>query len=218
MDLFGCLRVDAVEEVLETALVLVIREVYKLLELLLEAVSQESVVDARHSCHVDANDAEVLHLLGREARSHEVDAAAEPAILRSALLEPDISTCLKLSHQAMNVLLGDFVNFALKSFVDLVEVFQIFMLVVHAPLQKRSFALNLANQLLVVNLIERVPSHLLGPIGENTIELVFVVLTDILALLKLARDFEQLLDQLRLAQLKLANAHFPTNLEQLHYI
>jgi len=66
INLLGSGGIDAVKEVLKAPLVLVIREVHKLLQLLLEAVSQEAIVDARHARHVDAYDAEALHLLGAE--------------------------------------------------------------------------------------------------------------------------------------------------------
>ena len=67
MDLLRCLRVHAVEEVLEAALVLVIGEVNQLLKLLFEPIPQEAVVDAGHASHIDADDAKVLHLLSGKA-------------------------------------------------------------------------------------------------------------------------------------------------------
>ena len=64
MDLFGRLRIDSVKQVLKTALILVIREINKLLEFFLKAVSQEAVMNPCDSGYVDANNAKVFHLLG----------------------------------------------------------------------------------------------------------------------------------------------------------
>lgn len=66
INLLGSGGIYAVKEVLKAPLVLVVREVHELLQLLLEAVSQETIVDARNARHVDAYDAEILHLLRAE--------------------------------------------------------------------------------------------------------------------------------------------------------
>lgn len=105
MYLFRSLRVDTIEEVLEAALVLIIREVYELLEFFFKAVTQETVVDAGHARYIDPDDAEVFHLLCRKPRSDQVDAATEPAVLWATLLKTNITACFQLGHKPVNVLL-----------------------------------------------------------------------------------------------------------------
>ena len=90
------------------------------------------------------------------------------------------------------------------------------MLVIHSALQKRSFALNLAHKLFVIELVEWIPCHLLWTIGEYAVEFVLVVLANVLALFLLTSDLEQFLDELRLADFQLANAYLSTNLQKLH--
>ena len=64
MDLFWSLRIDTVEKILETAFVLVIREVYKLLKFFLKPVAKETIVNSRHAHHIYSDDSKMLHLLG----------------------------------------------------------------------------------------------------------------------------------------------------------
>ena len=64
MNFFRSLRIDAVKQVLETAFILVIRKVHKLLEFLLKPVSKEAIMNPGDSSNVDTNYTEVLHLLG----------------------------------------------------------------------------------------------------------------------------------------------------------
>ena len=64
MDFFWSLRVDTVEKILETAFVLVIREVYQLLKFFLKSVAKETIVDSRHARHIYSNDTKMFHLLG----------------------------------------------------------------------------------------------------------------------------------------------------------
>ena len=100
---------------------------------------------------IDADDAEVFHLLGREARPDQVYTAAEPAVLRAPLFKANVSSSFKLSHQPVDILFRNLVDFTLESLIDLLKVLQVFMLVVHAPLEKRSLTLNLTDQLVVVD-------------------------------------------------------------------
>ena len=72
MDLFGCLRIDAVKQILKTSLVLVIRKVHKLLKLLLKPVLEKSVVYTGNPGHVDANDSKLFHLISLKALSNQV--------------------------------------------------------------------------------------------------------------------------------------------------
>lgn len=89
-------------------------------------------MDTSHTRYIDPDYAEMLHLFSRESRSHQVNTAAEPAVLGAPLFKANVTSRLQLSHQPVDVLLGDLVDFALKSFIDLLEVFQIFVLVIHA--------------------------------------------------------------------------------------
>ena len=63
MDFFWSLRIDTVEKILETAFVLVIREIYQLLKFLLKSISQETIVDSSHARHIYSNDSKMFHLL-----------------------------------------------------------------------------------------------------------------------------------------------------------
>ena len=64
MDFFWSLRIDTVEKILETAFVLVIREVYQLLKFFLKSVSKKTIVDSRHARHIYSYDSKMFHLLG----------------------------------------------------------------------------------------------------------------------------------------------------------
>ena len=118
MDLFGSRWIDSIEEVFEASFILIVGKVNELFKLFLETVSQETVMDASHSGHIDADYSKVLHLLSGKSGTDKVDAGAKPAVLRSALLKTNITTCFQLGHQTMNVLLGHFVYFFLEAVID----------------------------------------------------------------------------------------------------
>ena len=71
-----------------------------------------------HSRHVDANNTEVLHLLGREPRPNQVNTRAKPAVLWTTFFKPDVAASLKLCHQPVNILLRHFINFLFQSVID----------------------------------------------------------------------------------------------------
>ena len=175
-------------------------------------------MDSRDSRHVDANYSKVFHLLGREARSDQVDAGAEPSVLRAALLKADVSSCLKLSHQPVNVLLRHLVDLLLQGLVDGVQVLQVFIFIRHASSEQCLFVLNFIDQLVIVDLVERVTADLLGTIREYALKLVFVVLADVLTLLEFTGDFKEFLHKFGLRELDFANANLATDLEQLHNV
>ena len=75
-------------------------------------------MDASHSGHIDADYSKVLHLLSGKSGTYKVDAGAKPAVLRPALLKANISSCLQLSHQTMNILLRHLVDLLLKTVID----------------------------------------------------------------------------------------------------
>ena len=96
----------------------------------------------------------------------------------------------------MDVLLADFIDFALQGLINLLKVLKVFMFVVHAALEECTLALDLADELVVIDLVEGVVRDLLRAIREDAIELGFIVLADILALLQLPSNLQKLLDQL----------------------
>ena len=59
---------------------------------------------------------------------------------------------------------------------------------------------------------------MLWAIGKDILEISLVVLADILSLFKLASDLKHLLDELRLADLKLADSHLAANFQKFHDI
>ena len=113
VDLFRSRWVHSVEEVLETAFVLVVRQVDQLFKFLFKAVPEETVMNAGDSGYVDADNPEVLHLLSGEAGADEVDARAEPAVLGASLFKADVAPGLQLRHQPVNVLLRHLVDLLL---------------------------------------------------------------------------------------------------------
>ena len=111
----------------------------------------------------------------------------------------------------MDILLRHLVYFLLQAVVNVVQVFQILYFVGHAARKQRFLVFYLSHKLVIVYLVEWVPGHLLGSICENAFKLIFIVLVDVLAFFQLARDFKQLLDQLLLTQLQLADSDLSAN-------
>ena len=110
---------------------------------------------------------------------------------------------LKVPHfNSASLILGYLFLLILNLFLPQIQVFQIPVLVLHATHEQRILILDLLDQLIIIYVIQRVPRDLLRPVGVDTLKLVLVALTDILALLELASDFQQLLDQLGLADLQ----------------
>ena len=68
------------------------------------------------------------------------------------------------------------------------------MFVVHTALEECSLALNLADELVVIDLVERVGRDLLGAVCEDALELGLIILADILTLLQLPSNLQKLLD------------------------
>ena len=69
MNFLWSLGIDTIEKILETALILVIREINELLKLFFESVTQEAIVNPSHARHVDSNNPEMFHLLSRKSRT-----------------------------------------------------------------------------------------------------------------------------------------------------
>lgn len=111
----------------------------------------------------------------------------------------------------MNVLLRHFVDFLFQGFIDAFKVFEVFILVCHAPCQQGFLVFNFTDELVVVNLIQRVPAHLFWPVSEHALKLVLVVLADVLSFFELARDFKKFLHELGVRDLNSADADFATN-------
>ena len=59
----------------------------------------------------------------------------------------------------------------------------------HVALDERFLAFNLADQLIMVNLVQRVLGQLLRPIFEHRVEVVFILLIDVLSLFEFSCDF-----------------------------
>ena len=68
------------------------------------------------------------------------------------------------------------------------------MFVVHTALEECTLALNLADELVVIDLVERVGRDLLGAVREDALELGLIILADILTLLQLPSNLQKLLD------------------------
>lgn len=65
-------------------------------------------------------------------------------------------------------------------------------------------------------MVEWIIRDLLWPIGEHALELSLVVLANILPFFLLSCDFQQLLDELGLANLELAYANLAANFQKFH--
>ena len=145
MNFLWSLGIDTIEKILETALILVIREINELLKLFFESVTQEAIVNPSHARHVDSNNPEMFHLLSRKTRTDQVNTRAEPSILRTPFFETDITTSLQFSHKTMDILLRHLINFTAKAFIDCIKIFDIFILVIHMALNQSFLALNFRN-------------------------------------------------------------------------
>ena len=93
-----------------------------------------------NSSHIDPCNPKELHLLWVEPALSQVVAALKPLVRGFAFLESDVTAGLQLCKQAMDVLLGDFVHLLAEGFVDSLQVFQVFVLVVDATLDQGFFA------------------------------------------------------------------------------
>ena len=160
-------------------------------------------MDTGHPRHIDTDDAKVLHLLGRKTRSHQVNTRAEPTILWTAFLESDVSPRFKLCHEPMDVLFGHLVDLLLQCVSYQFQVLQVLILVRHAAGEQGFLRLYLRDKLVVIDLIERVSRHLLGPIQVHIFKFILVTLANVLALLQFASYLQELLDELALVDLNL---------------
>ena len=66
-------RIYSIEKIFQVSLVGIIRKVDKLFKLLLESVSQKSIMYPSNSRYIDANDSEKLHLLWIKPASDEIN-------------------------------------------------------------------------------------------------------------------------------------------------
>ena len=107
-------------------------------------------MDPCHPSHVDPCNPKELHLLWVEPALGQVVAALKPLVRRFTLLESDVPSCLQLSKQSVDVLLGDLIHLLAERLVDGFQILQVFVLVVHSALDQSFLALQVTNQLVVV--------------------------------------------------------------------
>ena len=103
----------------------------------------------------------------------------------------------------MDVLFGHLVDLLLQCVSYQFQVLQVLILVRHAAGEQGFLCLYLRDKLIVIDLIERVSRHLLGPIQVHIFKFILVTLANVLALLQFACYLQELLDELALVDLYL---------------
>ena len=139
-------------------------------------------MDTSNPGDVYADDPEELHLLRVEPRFDKVNTRAKPLVVWLSLFESDVATSFQLSHQSVDVLFRHVVNLFAETFVDGRQILEVFIFVMESAVDESHFTFNVADKLVVIDGIERVPLCFVGTVGHHRVKLINIILRQMLPL------------------------------------